>query len=331
MTGNDFVKRLFRWLIPEFTLLIIGRVGRCYVRRAPWVYGKFSVVAGRYSPFRLCDVCRLTTVARTEFGSLHNIRFPDAIQRSIFYFGVWEPAITAFVKGSLSPGDTFVDIGANVGYYACLASKLVGPSGQVHAIEASPIIFRQLNDNLDLNAASNVRTYNAAVLDRRTTVGVYQPRGWEWNTGATSVVRHSAGMHVEAHVDALPLDKIVKPHDLFGARLIKIDVEGAEWFVVQGLKELLRRFSPETEWLIEITPTDVTENGGSVAELIGVFASAGYQMYTIENYYCERWYIERRHQILLKRPANLLRQPPENICDQMDVLFTKKPYDGVFA
>ena len=50
----------------------------------------------------------------------------------------WEPETTSFVKANLKPGQTFVDVGANAGYYAVLASQLVGPSGQVHAFEPAP-------------------------------------------------------------------------------------------------------------------------------------------------------------------------------------------------
>ena len=87
------------------------------------------------------------TTARTREGLRMQIRCPDQIQERIYLFGIWEPAITRFVKGRLKPGDLFVDIGANVGYYSLLAAKLVGSEGQVIAIEASPTIARKLEQN----------------------------------------------------------------------------------------------------------------------------------------------------------------------------------------
>ena len=69
------------------------------------------------------------TTTTTRDGLRMRINFPDQIQERIYLFGVWEPVITRFVKSRLKPGDLFVDIGANVGYYSLLAAKLVRPGG----------------------------------------------------------------------------------------------------------------------------------------------------------------------------------------------------------
>jgi precorrin-6B methylase 2 len=87
----------------------------------------------------------------------------DIIQQYIYYFGVWEPRITGWVSRHLAPGDTFIDVGANIGYYSLLASPLVGKTGTVVAIEASPRTFDDLLFNLELNNVSNVRPVNVAV------------------------------------------------------------------------------------------------------------------------------------------------------------------------
>ena len=165
--------------------------------------------------------------ATTEFGTRHKIQFPDKIQRYIFYFGVWEPAITAFIRGSLAPGDKFVDIGANIGYYTCLAAKLVGPSGTVYAIEASSSTYELLLENLNLNELDNVRTYNNAVFDKEATLRLFKNK--EFNIGRTNILKERPGGTVE-EVDALRLHQLIDLETLFDVRLIKIDVEGAEWF-----------------------------------------------------------------------------------------------------
>jgi FkbM family methyltransferase len=66
-----------------------------------------------------------------------------------------------------------IDIGANVGAHALLAAHLVGPTGRVHAVEASPRIFAMLQEDLRLNGASNVMEYNVAVSDVAGSVPVY--------------------------------------------------------------------------------------------------------------------------------------------------------------
>ena len=91
-----------------------------------------------------------------------------------FVFGIWEPNLTNFVQQRLRVGDTFVDVGANLGYYSLLASKLVGALGHVVAIEASPAIAAHLTKNLHLNNATNVRVVNAAAADRAGTLALYR-------------------------------------------------------------------------------------------------------------------------------------------------------------
>src|SRR5205814_351485 len=103
------------------------------------------------------------TTARTRFGSVMKIDTRDAIQRFVYFFGVFEPTITKYLMESLRRSDIYIDIGANVGYHSLLASKLVGPTGKVFAFEASPSIFQILTENLQANHATNVVAFNLAV------------------------------------------------------------------------------------------------------------------------------------------------------------------------
>jgi FkbM family methyltransferase len=320
---RESTKKVIRLFVPTIAVLFLARLGRLYIRHAPFQFGKQDIVKGK-TIFRLCDTCKLSTTATTEFGTRHKIRFPDLIQKYIFYFGVWEPAITTFLRGSLSSGDRFVDVGANIGYYTCLASQLVGPSGRIYAIEASPNIYKTLLENLDLNEAENVHTINNAVFDRETTLSVFLES--EGNIGHTSVFEKQNNKLISEQVKALPLHKLFNPQELYSARLIKIDVEGAEWFVINGVKEHLDRFSPETEWLIEINPTDIQEHGGNINELITPFIQLGYKLYTIDNLYDVDWYIKQRHRYMACSVDGLLNPAPENISSQVDVLFTKRSY-----
>jgi hypothetical protein len=136
------------------------------IRRVFWarVIAPFFIYADR--PF----------VARTVFGAALAGRTKDLIQRHIFYFGVWEPNLTSFLASRLRDGDVFVDVGANIGYFSLLASRLVGRHGKVVAIEASPNIFAMLSANLARNGAANVEAINIAVSDRVGTTQLL--RSW---------------------------------------------------------------------------------------------------------------------------------------------------------
>ena len=181
-------------IVPHRVAAMLAHLGRIYIRRANFDFGKGAIARGR-SVFAICNWHKLQTTATTEFGTRQKIQFPDKIQRYIFYFGVWEPAITAFIRGSLAPGDKFVDIGANIGYYTCLAAKLVGPSGDVYAIEASPSTYELLLENLKLNELDNVHTYNNAVFDKEETLRLLKNK--ESNIGRTNILKERPGGTVE--------------------------------------------------------------------------------------------------------------------------------------
>ena len=309
-------------IVPHGVASMLAHLGRIYIQRANVDFGKGAIARGR-SVFAICNWHRLQTTATTEFGTRHKIQFPDKIQRYIFYFGVWEPAITAFIRGILAPGDKFVDIGANIGYYTCLAARLVGPSGAVYAIEASSSTYELLLENLNLNELENVRTYNNAIFDKEETLRLFKNK--ESNIGRTNILKELPGGSVE-EVDALPLHQLIDLETLFKVRLVKIDVEGAEWFVMKGISSHLKHFSPSTEWLVEVNKPALREHGASFDQFVDLFTAAGYNMYAIDNRYNANWYVRHRHRYLGQPVENLVHAPPSNNKSQFDALFTKRSY-----
>src|SRR5439155_18352535 len=99
---------------------------------------------------------------RTRYGSRMLGNTQDLIQRHIYYFGNWEPNISAWIGATLKRGDCFVDVGANIGHYSLLASAIVGLEGSVVAIEAAPWIHALLDRHVALNRRPNIRTVPVA-------------------------------------------------------------------------------------------------------------------------------------------------------------------------
>jgi len=186
-----------------------------------------------------------------SFGGVFEGRLSGVVQRSLFHFGVFEPNLTAFIVARLHPGDTFIDVGANVGYFTLLAATLVGPDGHVVSIEASPSTYSALQKNIAANGAKNVRTVNVAAFDCEASVPIYYLPEEEFTSGA-SLLR-SIGPQ-EAIVSAKPLAAILSAHELSNARLIKIDVEGAEERVVTGLLQAEQHLRPDVEIVVEVLP-----------------------------------------------------------------------------
>lgn len=228
----------------------------------------------------------LTLAARTAFGTRMHLALPDSIQTSIFLTGRWEPTISAIVEDALKPGDIFIDIGANVGYYTLLASKLVGADGKVFAFEASPMIFRRLQANVELNSFQQARIFNVAVSNGPGTVSIWTaPQG---NLGHSTIIDSVAatdGHLREAEVRCDALRSLLPRPDLLAARLVKIDIEGAERLAIEGILEELSQFSERTEWLVELSPGFSPGGATDTDWIFAAFLRAGYQAFRLENSY----------------------------------------------
>ncbi len=220
---------------------------------------------------------------RADFGALFTCRLPDLVQTYIWMFGEWEPDLTRFIAGRLRDGDTFVDVGANVGYYSLLAAECVGPSGTVVAVEASPVVAADLRHHVAINQTENrIRVLNKAASAEPGTLTIYA--GPAHNVGMTTTVQ-SHGMHAEAEIEALPLNSMLSADDIAATRLIKIDVEGAEPDVVAGMAPLIPALRPDAEVVIELSPKWWGDKTLRPIDVLRPFLDAGFHVYKMRNSY----------------------------------------------
>lgn len=155
----------------------------------------------------------------------------------------WEPHETRFILSQLAPGDCFVDIGANIGWFTVLAARQVGANGQVHAFEPRPDLFRRLNQSVVENGMQDwCFLHNEALGGESTEMSIAAVPN-EFNAGHSFLVKGELDpQSIEvARVPVRPLDSVK-----FSRRvnLIKIDVEGAEGLVLSGARAMLERDRP---------------------------------------------------------------------------------------
>ncbi|MET8681148.1 FkbM family methyltransferase [Streptomyces sp. NPDC004647] len=287
---------------------------RSYVRDAPGSLGK-APLATRYLNSHLRDHPR-RRVVRARFGARFAVDTQDLIQRYLYLFGVWEPHMTHWLRRRLRSGDTFVDIGANIGYFSVLASRLVGSGGQVVAIEASPTFHRRLLQHAQLNACDNVRAVNTAVSDSRKMLTFVLASSK--NMGANSIVPYEGQAESTFEIEARPLTEVLSPAEITNARVIKIDVEGAEGGVVQGLTPLLDQLRPDAEITVEVTPARMAQLGDSVDELTETMRVHGFHTYRLANQYSPEGYVSAlRHSPI---PPIRWQQP---IIGESDLIFSR--------
>ncbi len=152
-------------------------------------------------------------------------------------------------------GDTVIDVGAHIGPYTLKASKWVGSNGKVVAIEAAPDNFDILNRNIQLNKLTNVIALNYAAYSKQDKIKLFLPSKAEelsytkYNTIMTERV-YNEKKFVE--IDANTLDYLLQSNGIkHEVNWIKIDVEGAEYEVLKGAKNILSK-SNNISLLVEI-------------------------------------------------------------------------------
>jgi FkbM family methyltransferase len=151
----------------------------------------------------------------------------------------------------VEPGAVFIDIGAHIGRYTFPMAKLVGEDGIVIAIEPDPVPFRALTRG-KLNKFKNVVALNVALGDRNGSIMLCQ----KYITATSSIVeREKCRSFVEVPMETL--DSIIKKLKISRIDVVKIDVEGAELKVLEGMVDTIRRFKPYM--LVEVRSYNVNK------------------------------------------------------------------------
>jgi FkbM family methyltransferase len=149
-----------------------------------------------------------------------------------------EERILELLLGSAQEGDVVFDVGANVGLYTILLAKAVGQQGEVIAFEPNPESYDHLQDNITLNAVRNVKAFRVALGETNGEAWLY---GGQEN-GDSSLVSPPLGKDLGRRVvEIAGGDSFRKAKKLPVPGVVKIDVEGYEYHVLQGLRHTLAR------------------------------------------------------------------------------------------
>ena len=162
---------------------------------------------------------------------------------------------TRLVSSLLRQGDVFVDVGANVGYFTLIASDAVGKTGKVFAFEPEPNNFALLRKNAEVNHCANVVCEQKAITNANQPIKLYLS---SFNYGDHRIFQshddegYNRGQErPSTKAEGVTLDSYFPS----GTRIdfIKMDVQGAEYFALQGMERVLRD-NADVVLLIEFWP-----------------------------------------------------------------------------
>jgi FkbM family methyltransferase len=180
--------------------------------------------------------------------------------------------------GRLAPEGICFDVGAHIGIWT-VPLALGYPRAQVHSFEGSPSTFITLQNNIARNRITNVTLVQAAACNRSGTVSFQMPGGSIW--GRIASTGNSRGRYNQAEkvdVPALELAEYCRSKHINCIEFCKVDVEGAEVEVLEGLAPMLKSHNVKNIW-IEIDDVNLSDFGYSVSELYDVLAEYRYDLY----------------------------------------------------
>lgn len=208
------------------------------------------------------------------------------------YYGAYEPDTVRAMKRLLRKGDTFIDVGANIGYLSGIAMGLVGKTGQVHSFEPVPKHFQRLKNLALANKGYKIVVNQCALGEKEGTarIGVSG-----LSIGTSTMVpgllkfkeiaygRRKEIIEEMIEVPAHRLDSYIKEKSIGGVSLIKIDAEGFEFPILKGLSGYFENADHLPAIICEITPPAYPLLGCTLAQLSEYMEKYNYHAFSLDD------------------------------------------------
>jgi FkbM family methyltransferase len=210
------------------------------------------------------------------------LRVDEGVSRELAIHRIHEPLATSLIEQHVRPGMTVVEVGANIGYYALLETRLVGSGGKVIAIEPVPRNVEGLRRNVRNNGRTNIEVHQLAIADRNGTLPMYLSARSNWHSLLPTPSAETCMVPVSTLDDFL----FSAPPD--SVDLIRMDVEGYEIEIIKGMQRVLSVYDPYL--LIEIHPDVVGSQ--AIIDYLHTLENLGYApqfVFEQERDYAIRW------------------------------------------
>ena len=177
----------------------------------------------------------------------------------------YNPLEMEIIKENVKSGDSVIDVGANLGFFTLPLSRFVGDKGRVFSFEPEPENFRALEKNILINKLQNVTLENLAISNENGTTKLFISEDHGAHTIFEQTSHKVTGKSIDTHT--IRLDDYFLEKSIDEISFIKIDVEGVEFEVLKGMKNLLEK-NTHINLLIEFIPKQLLDFGTDPNELL---------------------------------------------------------------
>ncbi len=212
---------------------------------------------------------------------------------SISHYGTYEELESKIMEEKIEMGNIVVDVGANIGLHTLNMARIVGNTGQVFAFEPDPSNFEILGKNVKINNYQNIILEKKAIGDKHGRTTLYQSD----HPGKHRIFPQTEQAKSQVQVELTNLDNYFDSDMIDKINFIKIDVEGLEFSVLKGMKNILKN-SKKIKILFEFMPENTMEVGFTPIELLNYLTSNDFKLYCMDNKTKKLLYVSNNEEIV---------------------------------
>ncbi len=183
---------------------------------------------------------------------------------------------TNFFCHSIKPGMTVIDVGANTGYYALIASAMVGEAGRVYAFEPEPESYKKLLKNIELNNFSNIIPVDKALTDRTGTIKLFLSK-----MSPIHSIAEPPECRGEIYVQTVSLDEFLAEDPRVD--IIKMDIEGSEILALRGMRRIIES-NKSLKIFLEFLPRQFEAAGFTADDYFDLLKGYGFKISLFDEY-----------------------------------------------
>ncbi len=216
---------------------------------------------------QLREVKKIAEISIPQVGDF-KMYLDDKDSLHLSLFGIYEEFEVSLLPREIYEGNVVIDVGANIGYYTIIFSRLVGDKGVVYAFEPDPVNFEILKKNISLNNCTNVIAEQKALSNKSGKTSLYISGE---NRGDHRIYDPGDGREA-IDIETVSLDDYLKDLTPRGIDFLKIDVQGAEVVVLEGANKILQK-SKSVKILSEFWPSAIEKFGKNPSVFFSILSN----------------------------------------------------------